>query len=1057
MTVTEVAIKRPILIIVAFLAIGLMGVFCYVNLKYELFPNLTMPSVSIATAYPGASASEVEAAVTKKIEEAVSGMNKVKNVQASSEEGLSMVSVEFLQSADLEAAMQATQRKVNQIVAELPDGAKTPSLSTYSINDLPVMRISVSSDMESKAFYQFLKDFIDPQLVKQPGVGQVSLIGGSEREIRINVDSQKLQIYGLSAIQVAQAIRNANLDYPTGKIKDRDGQYILRLAGKFSSLDQLKNLIIGQSESGGEIVLADVAEVRDGIKDQTTISRSNGKTTIGMFIQKQSDANQVEVCRTVRQALKTLEKQNQAIHLKFDIISDGSLFIMDCSNAVIEDLSLAILLVALVMLLFLHSLRSSMIVMVAIPTALVATFIGMWAFGFTLNMMTLLAMSLVIGILVDDSIVVLENIHHHLEQGKERKVAALQGRNEIGFTALSITMVDVAVFLPLALVTGLIGGITRQFSLAVVVSTLMSLLVSFTMTPLLASRFSKLERLSKSSFMGRFGIGFETKYAVLVARYVNLLRWCLENRGKTLFLAGLLFIAALALVPFGFIGSEFMPTIDRGELLVQIELPARAKLEQTSQIARQAERILTKFPEVVKTFTTVGTESGSAASAPGNMAEIQVQLVPKQERSRSTAEVSQAIKEKLDRIPGIKAHVSPITITGTADGDPIQLVIVGADWKHVYQAASRIRTSIGRIPGIDDLQLSAKEGQSEIRIEADREKMAKLGLSISDIGEVLQTGFSGDAQSQFKAEDGNDYDIRVMYDSLDRSRTADVGGLTVFNHLGRPVQLSEFATVGNATGPNKLERRDRNYAITISAKAVGRASGDIGSDIAKILKTVKLPPGVSYQFGGDLEMQDDAFGSLGLALLAGIIFVYLIMTALYNSFIYPFAVLFSVPLALIGTLLALGLTGNSLSIFSIMGIIMQVGLVSKNAILLVDFANRARENGAGIKAALLKAGEERLRPILMTTLTMILGMLPLALSNTPGSEFKHGLGWALIGGLTSSMLMTLIVVPVVYTMVEHLRIWVSGNFKAGPKQSALEENHLDIESGPGLTESTTVY
>jgi HAE1 family hydrophobic/amphiphilic exporter-1 len=1037
MTLTELAIKRPILIIVAFLAITLMGIFCYTNLKYELFPDLTLPNIMISTAYPGASASEVESAVTKKIEEAVSGVNKVKNVQASSEEGLSMVAVEFLPDADLEIAMQNAQRKVNQILAEFPNGAKTPSLSTYSINDLPVMRISVTSDMEPKAFYQFLKDFIIPQLVKQPGVGQVSLVGGTQREIQINVDSQKLKIYGLSNLQVAQAIQKANLEYPTGKIKDRDGQYILRLAGKLSSLSQLKNLIIGHSESGGEIVLADVAEVRDGIKEQATISRANGKTTVGLLIQKQSEANQVEVCRRARKALETLEKQNQAIHLKFDVSSDGSQFIMDCSNAVIEDLGLAILLVALVMLLFLHSLRSSMIVMVAIPTALVATFIGMWAFGFTLNMMTLLAMSLVIGILVDDSIVVLENIHHHLEQGEERKVAALKGRNEIGFTALSITMVDVAVFLPLALVTGLIGGITRQFSLVVVISTLMSLLVSFTVTPLLASRFSQLEPLSKSSLRGRFGIWFEAKYSALAAKYVKLLRWSLENRGKTLFIAGLLFIAAVSLVPFGFVGSEFMPAMDRGELLVQIELPVRAKLEQTSQVTRRAEQILMEFPEVAKTFTTIGTASGLAASTPSNTAEIQVQLVPKNERSRSTAEFSQAIKGKLDRMPGITTHVSPITITGTADGAPIQLIITGTNWQDAYQAANRIQTIIGKIPGIDDVQLSAKEGQPEIRIEADREKIAKLGLNISDIGEVLQMGFSGDDQSKFKAQDGNDYNIRVVYDPFDRSRTADVGGLTVLNQFGQPVQLSEFATVVNATGPNKLERQDRNYAITISAQAVGRASGDIGSDIAKILKTVKLPPGVSYQFGGDLEMQDDAFGSLGLALLAGIIFVYLIMTALYNSFIYPFAVLFSVPLALIGTLLALGLTGNSLSIFSIMGIIMQVGLVSKNAILLVDFANRARENGAGMKAALLEAGAVRLRPILMTTLTMILGMLPLALSNTPGSEFKHGLGWALIGGLTSSMLMTLIVVPVVYTIVEHFRTFLSQSFKFIRKKASL--------------------
>lgn len=1020
MTLTELSIKRPILVIVTFLAITIIGLFAYSQLKYETFPSLTAPMVSITTTYSGASASVVESTVTKKIEDAISGINNVDSVDSTSSEGASMVMVTLANGADIDIALRDVQNKVNRILAQLPEDASQPTYSKLSMDDRSVMSIGVTSNMTSKAFTTFLTNSIKPQISKQPGVAQVTFIGEAEREIRVNIDHQKLQAYGLSNSAIASAISAANLDYPTGKVKARDGQYTLRLSGKINSVEQLKNLVI-KSSSNGQVVLSDIADVQDGTVERSTISRVNSSPSVGIQVYKQSDANQVEVCKSVRQVIQELEQQYPSLNLKFTVIQDSSTFTLASVKAVQEDLVIAVILVALVMLVFLHSLRSSLIVMVAIPTSLVATLIGMWATGCTMNIITLLAMSLVIGILVDDSIVVLENIYHHLEKGEDKQTAALKGRNEIGMTAFSITMVDVVVFLPLSLVSGMIGGLIHQFSLVIVMSTLVSLLVSFTVTPMLASRFSKVEKLSQKSLMGRFGLWFEAKYGKMVESYLKILKWSLHHRGRVLLMSFLLFILSIALIPAGFIGSEFIPAADMGELTVEIELPSRAKIEQTDAVVKKAENILREIPEVEKVFTSIGSSgNGFSATSPSNSGALTVVLVAKEERTRSTDEVVAVIKDKLDAALDAKVHVGAASIFG-GSMVPIKYEVSGINWDQVYQGALQMKKAFAQVPGTKDIQLSTEEAQPEVQVNIDRDKLNQLGLTINDVGSVLQTGFSGNTSSKFRDVDGNEYDIRVVYDQMDRSSTEEVGAQSFVNSASQVVQLNQFATLTNGYGPTELGRKDRNYTISVSSQAIGRSSGAISQEITKVLQQTKFPEGVRWMPGGMQKNQGDAFGSLGLALLAAIIFVYLVMTALYNSFVYPFVVLFSIPLALIGALLGLGLSNNTLSIFSILGIIMLVGLVSKNAILLVDFANRARAEGAGVTEALMEAGKERIRPILMTTLTMILGMLPLALATSYGSEFKSGMGWVLIGGLTSSMLMTLVVVPVIYTMVEKVR------------------------------------
>ncbi len=1022
MTITELSIKRPTLIVVIFSALIVLGLYSYTQLNYELLPKMNSPWITVTTVYPGASPNEVETSVSKVIEDAISSVDQLKAINSSSYEGVSFVTAEFDQSVNVDVTLQTVQRKVNEVLSQLPEEAKTPTLAKFALDEIPVLRMGVTSGMPTKEFYQWVDDRVKQRFSKVPGVAQVALIGGDEREIKINLDAGKIRSYGLSILQVTQAISSSNLDFPTGKIKNPNEEYIVRVAGKFRSLSELRNLVIAHSAGGGDIKLSDVAEVEDGIKEHTNITRINAVTSIGILVQKQTDANAVEVSKLVRQEIKKIESEYKNENVKFDVAQDGSLFTIDAANAVKSDLMLAVVLVAIVMLLFLHSIRNSLIVLLAIPASMISTFIVMYMFNFTLNLMTLLGLSLVVGILVDDSIVVLENIYHHLEKGEEKKVAALKGRNEIGFAALAITLVDVVVFVPLALTGGLIGNIIRQYAAVVVISTLLSLFVSFTLTPLFASRIGKLERLSNRSIIGKFAIWFENGFKKFTNFYLDLLKWSLNNKWKIIIGSALLFFASFGLIGGGFIGNEFIAVTDRGEFAVTLELAPGSSLDKTNFVTQRVEQFISSLPEVKKIFVNVGASNeGLFGQSSNNSSELNVTLVDKNERKKSTDEVGSIIKAEVQKIPGVKVRVNPIGIFGTANQTPIQLIVKGPNREDVKAAADKIADIVKKIPGTADVRLSSEEGKPETKIDIDREKLAFFGLSIAEVGAALRVALTGDDDSKYR--DGNDeYDIRIVLDEFDRGKLSDLNHLSFVNRKGEQIELQQFADIYQTTGPTKLQRRDRISSITVFSQAVGRPSGSIGQDIQAGLSKNSLPKGVEIEYEGDLKNQADSFGSLGLALLAGILFVYMIMVALYDSYVYPFVVLFSIPVAMVGALLALALTMNSLSIFSILGIIMLVGLVGKNAILLVDRTNQMKNEGLSTYDALIEAGQIRLRPIIMTTLTMVFGMLPIALSTSAGSEWKAGLAWALVGGLTSSMFLTLLVVPVVYSYMDRIKV-----------------------------------
>jgi HAE1 family hydrophobic/amphiphilic exporter-1 len=1030
MTITELSIKRPIFIIVVFMVLALMGIFGYAQLKYELVPNIEIPNIFIITQYTGAAANEVESTVTRKIEDGVATLDGIDSLQSTSSEGVSFVNIAYKQGVNVGLALQDAQRKVNQVVSDLPDGVETPILMKFSMSDMPILRLGATSNLSDKNLYKLVDKQISPALSQVPGVGQVYITGGAEQEIKIYVNSGKMKAYGLSITGIKQGIATANLDVPTGTVKDQDRQYTIRLAGNVDSFDGLRELIIGRSQQGGAIRLKDVAVVADGVKDTSTITRVNGKESLGIMITKQTDANAVEVAKLVRERLQELSHEYANINLQFNIANDATEYTTDSANAVMDDLMIAILLVAGVMLLFLHSIRNALIVMVAIPASLVSTMVGMWACGFSLNMLSLLALSLAIGILVDDSIVVLENIHRHLELGEEHHTAALNGRNEIGFTALSITLVDVAVYLPLSMVSGMVGGMIRQFSLVIVFATLMSLFVSFTLTPMLASRFSKLQELTKRTLMGRFGLWFEKFYASFTKDYLYVLKWSLKHRISVLLIAAALFLISLSLLPLGFIGSEFIASgNDQGQYNVSLELPQGTKLEQTDEVTRKVEAFLMQMPETEKIIATTGSASaGFSMSSSPNNAVISVTAIPVNKRTKTVDEMMMAAKAMMADLPGVKGHVTIQSSFGGGQA-PIQLMVTGDSWAKVSRGAAIVMKVMQTIPGTADVQLSSNAGNPERQIQIDRHKMASFGLTMAEVGSALSVDLAGDTAYSFRDRDRNEYDTRIILDEASRSRTSDIGDMMITNSQGKSIALKQFASFKHTLGPTKIERYNRNYSITVSSQAIGRPAGTISQDFNKAIAEEKLPSGVKLVYSGSVKEMMESFASLGLALLAAIIFVYLIMAALYNSFIYPFIVLFSVPLAIIGSLWALALTMNSMNVFTILGVIMEIGLVSKNAILLVDFANKAREDGAEIHEALLEAGKERLRPILMTTMTMILGMLPIAMANSAGSSLKNGLGWALIGGLTVSMFMTLVVVPVVYTIVDRVQKYFVNKFR----------------------------
>jgi hydrophobic/amphiphilic exporter-1 (mainly G- bacteria), HAE1 family len=1016
MSIVEGSLKKPLIVTVIFTLLAVAGLLSYHMLNLNLMPKFELPMLTVQTVYPGAGASEVETSVTKKIEDALSTLENLKKISSTSMEGVSIVAIELNAGTDANLTVQEAQRKIAAIKANLPTDMLEPSINKVAMDEKAIMSVAASSSLPPTEFYKLVEDRIVPRLAKLPGVGIVKLSGGKEREIRVNIDAEKLKAYKLSVLQVLQVIQSANMEIPAGNVEDANAVYSVRLAAKYSSLNELQNTIIATTPNGGKVKLMDVAEVQDGVAEQKLINRIDGLDAIGLSIQKQNDANSVHVADLAKQEMKAMETEYADSHVKFTIATDDSVFTRASAQAVVFDLFLAILIVAFVCFIFLHNIRSALIVMVAVPLSIIPAFIAMYLLGFSLNMMSLMALSLVVGILVDDSIVVIENIFRHMEKGKTKRKAVVDGAKQIMFTALAITLVIVVVFLPMAVSGGLIGNVLKEFAVPIIVATLCSLLVSFTVTPLLISKFGKLSDDTRPTLSGRFSRLVETTFDSVKSWYANMLAYGLKHKVTVLSVTMVLFIGSFALIPTGFIGFAFMPDSDKGEFTVTLDMNPQVTLYQNNQVTMQAEKIINSFPEVERVYTTVGS---SGSSTKNNVTKIDVKLVGKEKRKLGVAAYAKLVKtEIMKQIPGVRARAK---VASTSDNttEPIQFIVQGANYERVQQTAAMIMETIRHTPGTSDAVYSIDDPRQEVQVKLDREKMASLGLSVSEVGMTLRTALTGNDKSKYKDND-YEYDIRVGIDNFDRTRLEDVSKLTFVNKKGEIIELEQFSEIGYKLGPSALERIDRISSITVKSNVVGRPTGTVGTEISEAIAG-KIPSDITIKPGGMMELQSSAFGSLGFAFLAAIVLIYFILVILYNSLTDPLVVLFSIPLSMIGAFLALALTMNNLTIFSIIGLIVLIGLVAKNAILLVDFTNHMRrDKGFNTFNALIEAGKERMRPILMTTFAMIFGMLPIAMASGNGAEMKNGMGWVIIGGLISSMILTLIVVPVVYYIFDRI-------------------------------------
>lgn len=1036
MRLTRLAIARPVAILMLFAAIIVLGFRSRSSMTVDLFPNIDMPMVFILTVYEGAGPEEIETLVTKPIEDNVISVSGLKSLDSTSQEGVSIVRMEFEIGTDMITTMSDVRAKVDMAKMMLPDDVTAPLVQKLDVGSLPVLWLGLSSNRPARELREIADNTIKDELGRVPGVGAVNISGGDVREIEVNVHKDRLEAYGISISQIAQALASDNLNMPSGKITEGIKDYSIRAMGEFSVPDEIEDMKVSVLSTDGIpriIRIGDVADVRDTVAERTTITRLQRKDSVGIMIQKQSDANTVGVVDGVKAAIermKTILPPDISVAVSFD----QSNMVNDAMADVNMSLILGALLAVIIVFMFLHNIRGTFIVAIAIPTSMIATFIPISFAGFTMNMMVMLGFSLSVGILVDDSIVVLENIYRHLTMGETPKDAAINGRTEIGLAAIAITMVDVVVFVPIAFMGGVVGMLFKEFGITVAVATLFSLFVSFTLTPMLASRWYKQHETFE--YKKGFPKWFDDEYNKLRNFYKNVLNWSLIHRWYTLLIAGIV-LGGIMLYAMPRIQSEFMPRIDSGRITVDVEMPVGTTLATTDAVISQIEERVQNIPELDNIFTTVGTTGGGLLGTSSNEGEVSVVLKEKEslmdsflsifsskyrKRKRSDEMIAQEVRRLLRDIPGGRITVK---LQSTVGGgmSPIDLEVTGQNVTELNNVSLDIRDTIAKVPGVINAEVSWKVGKPEIRVSVDRVKAANMGLSMAQIASALRTSIAGNTESKFR-QNGNEYDIRVWLNDFDRNKLDDVRKIVVGSYNGMTVYLADVANIVDSTGPTIIERKNRQKKVSVTADLLpGHKLGTVESDIRKALSTVSLG-NTQLNYGGQSEDMAESFGKLISALILSILLVYMLMAALFESLLHPFIIMLSVPLAMVGAIFGLVLTGDTMNIVSMIGIIMLIGLVTKNAILLVDFTNTLRSRGLEREAALLEAGPIRLRPILMTTFAMIFAMLPTALKLGRGAEIRAPMAIAVLGGLVVSTVLTLLIVPVMYTLIDDLMAWI---------------------------------
>lgn len=1016
MKISDISVKRPIYVIVLFLVITILGFLGYSSMQSELMPKFTPPSMNVQVVYPGASPTEVENSLTRKLEDALSSLQGIESMRSYSFEGMSMVFISFTYGTDIDKSISDAQNKISSKKAELPAGILSPIINKITVDDKSIITLSATSDLESTAFSDLVEHRIVPEMLRIPGMDKVVTVGERSKEIQINLDMEKMRALGMSPIQIQGVLRGANLDFPTGNLRNEQTNTAIRLSGKLKSVDEIRNLVIMTLPTGTQIRMGDVAEVVEAPKDITKIARVDGKEAVLLNIFKQGDANAIDLSDNVKERVQELEEAYTDANLQMQFVSDSSEFTRSSISSVLVDLLLAVLLVTFVILIFLHNWRNALIVMFVVPVSLIGSFIGMNLFNFTLNLMSLLGLSVVIGVLVDDAIVVIENVYRHIEMGKSPMKATADAMNEIGFTVITVTIVLVIVFLPIALTNSLVSDILRQFCGVIVFAILFSLLAALTLVPLLTSRFGNIEKLNEKSIWGKTMLWFENIIRRFGEWVANLLRWSLGHKRWVGITVIALTIIICSLFPLGFVGFEFMPDVDQSEFSVLLEMPKDISIEESSKMVSKAETWLLDKPEIKEVVTMIGLTNSNNESNQGTpyLAEISVKMVPPSQREMSTSIYISTLKQPLtDYLVDAKVRLFAATLHGAANSADIDYIISGSDPDSVALFGEYALDALRSVPGTIQQQLSTGSGMPEVEVIVDREKMSALGLTLDNVGFTLQMAFQGNTSIKY-VENDYEYDINIRADKYFRQNIDDVSGLTFMNQQGSTIRLDQFADVSLGTGPNRLERYNRNPSVSISANVIAVSAGTAsGEFLSKVEDTAKRM-GVTIQAVGDMKSMSDSMGVLTGALMLSLILMYLAMVLLYNNWVDPFVVMFSIPFSILGAILALALSGTSLNIYAMLGVVMLVGLVAKNAILLVDFANEELQKGETMDEALLNAVKMRTRPILMTALSTIIGMIPVAIASGSGAELRNGLGWVIIGGMTLSTMLTLIVVPVVF-------------------------------------------
>jgi len=1056
---TKVSLKNPVFATMVMLAIVVLGLFSYQRLKVDQFPNIDFPVVVVTVDYPGASPEIVESEVTKKIEEGVNSIAGINALTSRSYEGTAVVIIEFQLHIDGRKAAEDVREKVATVRPLLRTEVKEPRVLRFDPASRAVWSLAVlpdeKSDRSAVELTTWAEQILKKRLENVRGVGAVNLVGATKREINIYLNPQALEAFGVTPDQVANAVRNENQDLPVGAIRSLAQERVVQIDARMERPEDFGKIIVAR-KNGAPVRLDQVARVNDGAQEVESLALYNGQRTLLLSVQKSQGENTIEVVDGLNAAVVELKNQLPP-GVRLETIGDSARPIRVAVNNVRQTLIEGAILTVLIVFLFLNSWRSTVITGLTLPIALIGTFLFMNMFGFTINMITLMALSLCVGLLIDDAIVVRENIVRHVQMGKGAYAAAMDGTQEIGLAVLATTLSIVAVFMPIGFMGGIIGKFFHEFGITIVAAVMISMFVSFTLDPMLSSLWhdpsihAHGHKTAPVTFydktIGRVTGWFDRATDALAEGYQHILRWSLVHKLATMVIALAVFVLSVVMVPL--LGTEFVPKADFSETTLNFYTPVGSSLEATEAKAKQVEAILREMPEVRYTLSTINT-----GNAQGKMyASIYVRLVDRKDRSRSVDQMSDVLRERLKTVPGITVtHVGLLDAVGGQK--QVEFSLQGPDLRELERLTKIVTEKIRGIPGLVDLDTSAKPDKPVIALDVKREVASDLGLSVAPMAASLRTLVAGTTVGNWRAPDDQTYDVNVRLAPEARTTPADLErlpfALAAADGTTRIVRLNQVASVTESTGANQINRRDLTREVAVNANVSQRSAGEVSNDIKKALETVTFPPGYRYQFGGSTKNMAESFGYAISALAMAIIFIYMILASQFKSFLQPLALMTSLPLTLIGVVLALLMFRSTLSMFSIIGVVMLMGLVTKNAILLVDFAIRAREEhvndqgqtvpGLPRAEALLLAARVRLRPILMTTLAMIFGMVPLAFALSEGSEQRAPMGQAVIGGVITSSLLTLVVVPVVYCYMDDLAQWAlrkMGRAPAAPKIEGL--------------------